>query len=166
MTGKRKRVGAVMNKKTRDIKKADRYAARAAKEFQVDYSSGKWFDFWHKHLDPWGMTVNQPKRRKKYMLHYSNMLDAVQAQSAAWDKPFQTWIHVSEDGETDALFFHTPNKTGDFPYKDSEMIEWDVKLPVWLHEMIDPSQYRFGMVPYNGLTQYIIQKRGLGIPVY
>ena len=155
-----------MHKRTRDFKKWERYAEGTARKFQINYSSGRWFDYWHVHLDLWGMTVNQPKRRKRYMLHYLSMLDAVQAQSAAWDNPFQTWIHVSEDGQTDALFFHTPNKTEDFPYKDREIIQWDAKLPDWLHEMIDPSQYRFGLVPYDGYTQYIIQKRGLGIPVW
>jgi len=154
-----------MNKKTRDFKKADRYAARIAKEFQVDYSAGDWFDYWHKHLDMRGATVNQPKRRQRYMRLYLGMLDAVQAQSAKWDKPFQTWIHVGDDAKTDALFFHTPNEAEDFPYK-SEIAVWDAKLPDWLHDMIDPGQYRLGMLIYDDCTQYIIQKRGLGIPVW
>ena len=154
-----------MNKRTRDYKQQDRRAAHTAKYFQVSFEQSKWYDFWHEHLDWWGYVVNQPKRRKKYMEYYLQMLEKVEMQASVSDKPFQTWIHVSEDGHTDALFFHTQNPTDDFPYRDDD-IAWDAKLPDWLQGMIDPEQYRYAKMTYEGLVQYVIQKKGLGIPIW
>ncbi len=150
-----------MNKRTRDYKQQDRRAAQTVKYFQVDLGQDNWYDYWHKHLDMRGYTVNQPGRRKKYMAYYLQLLDKVEVQASC--KPFQAWIHVGEEGRDDALFLHTQNPDADFPYK-SDGVAWDAKLPDWLQGMIDPQLYRYGKMNHYDFS--FIQKKGLGIPIW
>lgn len=154
-----------MKKKTRDLKRHYRDVESSVKDFNVDLSEEAWYRMWHTHLDWSGVTSISDKHRKIHILYYLKIFDKIKDLTESSERKFQTWIYLDgNDGSNDAVYFHTENPDGDFPYW-LDKIEWEIESPKLLIGLLDLSEYRIGMLrgKSENVHSYIIQRKGLGL---
>lgn len=156
-----------MKKITRDLKKHYRGVERNLRNFNVDLSEEAWYRMWHTHLDWHGITSDSDKHRKLHILYYLKIFDKIGKQTRDNARDFQTWLYLDgEDGVNDALYFHTENPKGDFPYW-LDNIEWNIEIPPILIGLLNLSMFNIGVLKSKKETthSYIIQQKGLGLKV-
>lgn len=64
----------------------------------------------------------------------------------------------------DAIYFHTENPHGNFPYY-LDNIKWNIEIPSMLLDVVDLSELNVGVIKNEkeNSSSYIIQKKALGI---
>lgn len=156
-----------MKKKTRDLKKHYRNVERELRDFDIDLYEDSWYRMWHIHLNWDGITSICNKHRKIHISYYLKIFEKIDLISEGTKREFQTWIYLDGyDGTCDAIYFHTENPEGDFPYC-LDNIEWNIEIPPILLELVDLSKFNVGTVRSAGenVPSYIIQKKGLGLNI-
>lgn len=153
-----------MKKKTRDLKKHYRNVESELRNFHIEFSEESWYRMWHTHLDWGGVSSLSNKHRKLHILYYFKILEKIDLQTKGIKRDFQTWIYLDGyDGTCDAIYFHTENPEGDFPYW-LDNVEWNVEIPSILLNLLDLSEFNIGIIRNvkDNTHSYIIQKKGLG----
>lgn len=155
-----------MKKKTRNLKKHYRNVERELREFYIDLSEESWYRMWHIHLDWYGVTSVSNKHRKIHIMYYLKFFEKIHLQTKGNKRDFQTWIYLDGyDGTCDAIYLHTENPEGDFPYW-SDNVEWNIKIPPILLGILDLSEFNVGVIrEEENVHSYIIQKKGLGLNI-
>lgn len=156
-----------MKKKTRDLKKHYRGVERELRDFDIDMSEESWYRMWHTHLEWYGITSVSEKHRKIHILYYLKIMEKIEIQTRDNKLLFQTWIYLDgHEGTCDAIYFHTKNPEGDFPYW-LDNIEWNKKIPTILIGLLDLSKFNIGTLNNrrDNVDSYIIQKKGLGLEI-
>lgn len=111
--------------------------------YDLDFSDDSWFDFWHTHLDFDGYGNDSLKIRKKHIKSLFILLNNLNEKLKEWGHPYQIWVEISSnDSASDAVFVHSinPNETN-FPYKIPHLCKNDIKLPEYLIDVINLSEY-------------------------
>lgn len=115
------------------------------KNYDLDFSTDSWFDFWHTHIDFCGYGNDSIKIRKQHIQALFNLFHEANKELENWEKPYQLWIELSpEDSSMDALFIHSPNPNEEnFPY-EQPLNSMDVKrdLPSYVTDVIDVRHYQ------------------------
>lgn len=156
-----------MKKKTRDLKKHYREVERELRYFNIDLSKESWYRMWHTHLDWYGITSVSVKHRRIHILYYLKIMEKIETQTRHNKRLFQTWIYLDGyGGYCDAIYFHTENPEGDFPYW-LDNIEWNKKIPPILIGLLDLSKFDIGILKSkrDNIDSYIIQKKELGLEI-
>ena len=156
-----------MKKKTRDLKKHYREVERNIRNFNVDLSEESWYSMWHIHLDWDGITSESEKHRKIHILYYLKILEKVDIQTKGTKRKFQAWIYLDGcDGSDDAIYFHTDNPNGNFPYWLNN-IELNIEMPQILIGLLDLSKFNISMIKLEkeNVHSYIITKKDLGLEI-
>ena len=150
-----------MKKKTRDLKRHYRNIEWQLRDFDIDLFEDSWYRMWHTHLDWSGVTSVSYKHRKIHIQYYLKILEKIELETREGKKDFQTWIYIDGyDGANDAIYFHTENPEGNFPYC-LDNIEWNTEIPRLLLELLDLSLFNVGVIKNKeeDVHSYIIQKR-------
>jgi hypothetical protein len=156
-----------MRKRTRDLKKHYRNIERALRDFNLDLSEESWYRMWHIHLDWDGTTSLSVKHRKIHILYYVKILEKIDEQTKGNKREFQTWIYLDgHQGTYDALYIHTENPEGDFPYCLDNIV-WNTEVSAILINLLDLSKFHIGKLKgkKENMPSYIIQKRELGLRI-
>ncbi|MEQ8154379.1 MAG: hypothetical protein ABRQ25_05785 [Clostridiaceae bacterium] len=156
-----------MKKKTRDLKKHYRNIEKELRDFDIDLSEDSWYRMWHIHLDWDGVTSISNKHRKIHIAYYLKIFEKIDLQTKGNIRNFQTWIYIDgDDGTCDAIYFHTENPEGDFPFW-LDNIEWNIEIPPMLLDLLDLSKFNVGKIrsAKENVYSYIIQKKGLGLNI-
>lgn len=123
-----------------------------------------WFDFWHVHLDFFGIGGNNLKIRREHIKAHLILYKRLLEQLEGFEKPYQSWISIHEqDPISDAVYVHMPNPNDEyFPYKIQEL-EWNCKLPNTFKDLIDLQ--KFDVAYYESAVEkvYFIQSKDQGI---
>jgi len=152
----------VVRKITRDLKKQYRRLERYLRTLSIDLSDDSWYHHWHLHLD-WDGFSHMEKHRRRHLWYYKQMLDKIEILTEGSRRAFQTYILVDgEDSIYDALFLHTSNPHSAFPLL-LDGVDFSAPVPPVLEGLLDTCQYVVGRMEYRG--SYIIQKKGLGLPM-
>ncbi|MPM13549.1 hypothetical protein SDC9_59906 [bioreactor metagenome] len=156
-----------MKKKTRDLKKHYRGVEYQVKNFEVDLSEDSWCRMWHEHLDWYGVTLVSYKHRKIHIMYYLKIIEKIELETKGSKRDFQTWIYLDKnDGTNDAIYFHTDNPEGNFPFV-LDNVQWNIEVPTMLMELLDLSKFNVGIIrdEKGNVLSYIIQKKGLGLEI-
>lgn len=156
-----------MKKKTRDLKKHYREVESTLRNFDIDLSKESWYSMWHTHLDWNGVTSLSSKHRKIHFLYYLKIFKKIELQTKDTKRDFQTWIYIDgHDGAYDAIYFHTENPQGNFPYY-LDNIKWNIEIPSMLLDVVDLQELNVGVIKSEkeNSRSYIIQKKALGINI-
>ena len=156
-----------MKKKTRDLKKHYREIEGVLSSFDIDLSKESWYSMWHTHLDWSGVTSLSSKHRKIHFLYYLKIFKKIELQTKDTKRDFQAWIYIDgHDGAYDAIYFHTENPHGNFPYY-LDNIKWNIEIPSMLLDVVDLSELNVGVIKNEkeNSSSYIIQKKALGINI-
>lgn len=156
-----------MKKKTRDLKKHYRNVERELRSLDIELSEESWYRMWHTHLDWGGVSSVSNKHRKIHILYYLKILEKIDLQTKGSKRDFQTWIYLDgHDGTCDAIYYHTENPKGDFPYW-VDNVEWNIEIPQILLEILEFSKFNIGVMRSvkENMNSYIIQKKGLGLKI-
>lgn len=123
-----------------------------------------WFDFWHIHLDFFGIGENRLKIRREHIKAHIALYNNILKQLEGFERPYQSWICIHEnDPMTDAVYVHTPNPNDDyFPHKNEELV-WDCELPNTFKDIIDLDAFDVAYYKSNYDEVYFIQSKEQGI---
>lgn len=158
--------GEANMKKFRGKKRYFKNIRSFADHFQLNVEEDAWYDFWHMHLDIWGLGNHSPKIRREHVrAHlrlYHNVLDSLRH----YPKPYQTWICLcEEDTGQDAVYVHTPNPNGTrFPLP-FDFVQWGCSLPPLLRDLIDTDSYRAGFFDSETGRIFYVQAKHVDVPV-
>lgn len=100
-------------------------------------------------------------------MYYLKILEKIEVETKDSKRDFQAWIYLDKnDGTNDAIYFHTDNPKGDFPYW-LDNIKWNVEVPAMLRELLDLSKFNVGEIKdeKDNVRSYIIQKKVLGLEI-
>lgn len=134
--------------------------------YQLHVEDDSWYDFWHRHLDFWGIGNNRLKVRREHIKAHIVLYSKFLEQLKSLNKPYQTWVCIhEEDSGADAVYVHTPNPNAkDFP-ANFEFINWSCELPRTFSDLIDMTQYNVGYYESEFGRVYYIQAKHLEIPI-
>lgn len=123
-----------------------------------------WFDFWHIHLDFFGIGENRLKIRREHIKAHIALYNNILKQLEGFERPYQSWICIHEnDPMTDAVYVHTPNPNDDyFPHKNEELV-WDCELPNTFKDIIDLDALDVAYYKSSYDEVYFIQSKEQGI---
>lgn len=131
---------------------------------ELNLDNDAWFDFWHTHLDFFGVGENSLKIRREHIKAHVALYNRLLKQLEEFEKPYQTWISIHEqDPISDAVYVHTPNPNDNyFPHKIEELA-WNCKLPNTFKDLID--LHKFDVAYYKSEYEevYFIQSKKQGI---
>jgi hypothetical protein len=151
-------------KKLRGKKRYFRNLWEEVNTCDLKLDNDSWFDFWHTHLDFFGVGENNLKIRREHIKAHVALYNRLLKQLEGFEKPYQTWICIHEqDPISDAVYVHTPNPNDNyFPHKIEEL-EWNCKLPNTFKDLIDP--HKFDVAYYKSEYEeiYFIQSKEQGI---
>lgn len=134
--------------------------------FTIDVDDESWFDFWHIHLDFFGLGNRSAKVRREHIKAHLTLYENVLNQLKDFSGPYQSWICIhDEDSGADAVYIHTANPShDDFPFHPNN-VDWDCHVPGTIKDLIDTSQYDIGYFQSNLEQVYFIQFKGNGVPI-
>ncbi|WP_339147156.1 MULTISPECIES: hypothetical protein [unclassified Sutcliffiella] len=112
---------------------------------QLDLNNESWFDFYHIHLDWYGVGNESVKIRREHIKAYLALYERLLNQLKECEGPYQTWISLDgEDSGQDAVFVHTPNPNDDnFPHK-IDKLNWSCDIPITFSDLIDKEKFNIG----------------------
>lgn len=111
--------------------------------YELDFTEGSWFDFWHTHLDWYGYGNLSLKIRKEHIKSQLILFNNLNEKLKEWGQPYQIWIELShKDSSRDAVYVHTINPNEDnFPCKIPEL-NYEIKeLPSFLLGIMDLNKF-------------------------
>lgn len=117
-----------------------------------------WFDFWHTHLDFFGVGENSLKIRREHIKDHLVLYNNLLKQFEGFEKPYQSWISIHKnDTISDAVYFHTPNPNDDyFPHKIEELVR-DCEPPNTFKDLIDFDKFEVAYYKSEYEEVYFIQ---------
>jgi hypothetical protein len=119
-----------------------------------------WFDFWHVHLDFFGVGENSLKIRREHIKAHVALYNRLLKQLEGFGKPCQTWICIHEqDPISDAVYVHTPNPNDDYFPHMIEDLEWNCKLPNTFKDLIDLHKFDVAYFKSQYEEVYFIQSK-------
>lgn len=132
--------------------------------FDLQLDHDYWFDFFHTHLDFWGVGKNSLKIRREHIKAHVALYNRTLKLLEGFEKPYQTWICIYEqDPALDAVYIHTPNPNDhNFPHKIEEL-EWNGKLPHTFKDLIDLQQFDVAYLQTEYGEEFYIQSKEQGI---
>ncbi|OMF27629.1 hypothetical protein BK133_19460 [Paenibacillus sp. FSL H8-0548] len=133
--------------------------------YELNVEDDSWYDFWHRHLDFYGLGNNSLKVRREHIKAHIHLYSKFLQQLKDFSKPYQTWVCIhEEDSGADAVYVHTPNSNDEnFPVK-FDFIKWNCKPPNTFSDLIDLSQYNVGYYETEIERIYYIQSKYIQIP--
>lgn len=145
-------------KKFRGKKRYFRNLWREVNNVNLKLDNEYWFDFWHNHLDFFGRGELSSKIRKEHIIAHLALYDNVLNQLEQFQKPYQTWVYISEDDPClDAVYIHSFNPNEDnFPLKITSL-KWDCNLPDRFKDLIDVD--KFNVAYDENDNAYVIQSK-------
>ncbi|PRO42820.1 hypothetical protein [Bacillus sp. LLTC93] len=151
-------------KKFRGKKRYFRNLWKEVNTFDLQLDHDYWFDFFHTHLDFFGVGKNSLKIRREHIKAHIALYNRLLKQLEAFEKPYQTWICIHEqDPMLDAVYVHSPNPNDDdFPHK-LELLETNCKLPHTFKDLVDLHQFEVSYYQSEGEEVYYIQSKEQGI---
>ncbi|MGN7940461.1 hypothetical protein [Virgibacillus sp. 6R] len=132
--------------------------------FDLQLDEESWFDFWHIHLDFFGVGKYSLKIRREHIKAHVALYNHLLKQLEAFEKPYQSWICIhEEDPGSDAVYIHTPNPNDDyFPHRVTE-INWNCKIPNTYRDLIDLEKFNVGYYKSEFEEMYYIQVKEQGV---
>ncbi|WP_100486902.1 hypothetical protein [Sporolactobacillus pectinivorans] len=129
-------------------------------EYDLDFGHDGWFDFWHEHLDHDGRGDGHLRIRKEHIKAHLALYRSVLDKLKGFNKPYQSWIFVVDDDSAyDAVYIHSSNPYGDFPWKIKNL-NWNCAVPDYLQELINQEEFIVGYCEdEEGSKSYIIQSK-------
>ncbi|WNS78772.1 hypothetical protein RRU94_02160 [Domibacillus sp. DTU_2020_1001157_1_SI_ALB_TIR_016] len=153
-------------KKFRGKKRYFRKLWRQTEVDTCDIRLDEWFDFWHRHLDFYGIGNNSLKFRKEHIKAHMALYNNFLKELATCNQPYQSWVLINiNDAGQDAVYIHTPNPNDDnYPYKNQD-IDWGCSIPKSFKELIDINCYNVGFLNDEYGKFYYIQSKFHGTPL-
>ncbi|MEY8351308.1 hypothetical protein AALF16_24165 [Bacillus cereus] len=132
----------------------------------IELNNKSWFDFWHTHLDFWGVGNNSLKFRKEHIKAHIAFYNNLLVKLETLNKPYQSWVSIDiNDAGQDAVYIHTPNPNSDnYPYKNYD-INWNCSIPCMFKELVDLDKYNVGFSSSEYGEIYYIQSKFYGNPL-
>lgn len=149
-------------KKFRGKKRYFRKLWSSVENFQAHVDDDSWYDYWHRHLDFWGLGNDSLKIRRAHIKAHILLYTRILKQLEQLNKPYQTWVCIhDEDTGADAVYIHTPNpNAADFP-ANFDFLKLDCKLPNAFSDLIDTAQFNIGYYESEIERVYYIQSKNL-----
>ncbi|MFJ7686030.1 hypothetical protein [Peribacillus butanolivorans] len=146
-----------------------RYFRELWKQTEVntcDIHLDEWFDFWHRHLDFWGIGNDSVRFRKEHIKAHMALYNNLLKELETFNKPYQSWVLINlNDAGQDAVFIHKFNPNSDnYPYKNHN-IDWNCSIPNTFKELIDIKSYNVGFLSNEYGERYYIQSKFYGTPL-
>ena len=153
-------------KKFRGKKRYFRKLWRKVDLFNLEIDDKTWFDFWHIHLDFYGVGNQSLKVRKEHIKAQVMLYDKLLKELESIQLPYQSWICIhEEDTGSDAVYIHTPNPNFDYFPHLPPGLNWSCELPTSFRELIDQDKYNVGFYKSEYEETYFIQSKTHGIPL-
>ncbi|WP_026673716.1 hypothetical protein [Alkalihalobacterium bogoriense] len=131
-------------------------------DLKIDNES--WFDFWHVHLDLFGVGENSVKIRREHIKAHVTLYNKLLKELKGFEKLYQTWICIHEqDPMFDAVYVHTPNPNDGYSPHKVEELEWGCELPNSLKDLIDLHHFDVAYCKSENEEVYFIQSKQQGI---
>ena len=133
---------------------------------QLELDIESWFDFYHIHLDWYGVGNENIKIRREHIKAYLALYEKVLNQLTGFEEPYQSWISLDgKDSGQDALFVHTPNPNDyNFPLR-IDKLNWSCDIPATFLDLIDKEKFNIGYYSssFGDGHGYVIQSKNQGI---
>ncbi|WEG14483.1 hypothetical protein PU629_09050 [Pullulanibacillus sp. KACC 23026] len=150
-------------KKFRGKKRYFRNLWKKVNSFQLELDKVSWFDFYHIHLDWYGVGNESIKLRREHFKAYLTLYKKVLDKLETFDKPYQSWIlWDGGDAGQDAVYIHTPNPNeNNFPLTLEKLNEMG-NIPTPFKDLIDKEEFDVGQFKL-GSNSFVIQSKTQGI---
>lgn len=151
-------------KKFRGKKRYFRNLWRKIDTCNLRLDTESWFDFWHIHLDFFGVGNHSLKFRREHIKAHIILYNKLLKELETFEKPYQSWICIhEEDTGSDAVYIHTPHPNDNyFPHKVNK-INWNCSMPYTFKDLINPNKYNVGYYKSETEEIYFIQSKHNGI---
>ncbi|MCM3758261.1 hypothetical protein M3197_12390 [Sporosarcina aquimarina] len=134
----------------------------------LQFDNDAWFDFWHVHLDFFGLGDYSNKIRKEHIKAQITLYKNLLKRLKIFKKPYQSWIYLDlKDACMDAVFIHTPNPNDDnFPVR-LENVNWNPNIPISFKGLIDLCEFNVGYdTAFEFGGGYLIQSKHQGVQLH
>jgi hypothetical protein len=120
-----------------------------------------WYDLWHTHPDFPGWSRRGHGARRAHLAVLFAAFHRLLEQLAERAESAQVFVTVNtHDSPGDALYVHTPNPHGKFPY-DFGSCRWEgFRVPGWLAEFVDANRFEVAERVFEGEKRYVVTPRG------
>ncbi|MDR0140211.1 hypothetical protein RFW18_20840 [Metabacillus idriensis] len=130
----------------------------------LQFDNDAWFDFWHTHLDFFGIGNQSNKLRREHIKAQMALYKHLLKKLEIFDKPYQSWIYLdNKDAGMDAVYIHTPNPNDDnFPFT-IENLNWNPNIPAIYKDLINLNEFNVAYDTSEMDGGYIIQSKQQGV---
>jgi len=147
-------------KKFRGKKRYFRNLWRKVYTLNLELNEESWFDFWHIHLDFYGVGNKSLKVRREHIKAHLLLYDKLLKELESYQKPYQSWICIhQEDTGSDAVYIHTPNPNDDYFPHFVDDIDWNCIIPRSFKYLIENNKYNVGYWKSELNEVYYIQSK-------
>lgn len=151
-------------KKFRGKKRYFRNLWNKVHRYDLKLDNQSWFDYWHIHLDFFGVGEKSLKIRREHIKAHLTLYNRIVKQLEEFGEAYQSWVCIYEnDPMIDAVYIHTanPNNT-DFPNKMEELV-WNCELPRTFKDLIDLEKFDVAFCKSEFGEIYFVQSKKQGI---